>query len=436
MIEYDTNTYFLRCNFMKVAGIAAEYNPFHLGHQKQIEYLKNELKADYIVAAMSGDFVQRGTPALLPKHLRTEMALMGGADLVLELPVSVSTGSAEFFAKGAVSLLEGIGAVDLLCFGSEEGELSPFESASAILTEEPPAYQAVLKEQLKRGASFPAARQQALTACLCGASGAPAPEALRRFLSSPNNILGLEYCKALREQNSSIQPVTLLRDGSDYHEGRLQKGRAPSASAVRAVFKEAAGGDPGKASPLLRESLAEYLPDAVCALLSHSAAENSFLTEEDFDLLLHYCLLSMPPEEMCCCLDVSPDLAARIKNTLNQYRGFSQFTSLLKTREVTYTRVQRSLLHLLLKIREAAFPVPYARVLGFKKAAAPLLKEINSRSRIPVFTKLSRGELLLDQYGKKVLEENTFASNLYEAVLCKKQDRPFIHEYQKPVIMI
>lgn len=326
--------------------------------------------------------------------------------------------------------------MDLLCFGSEEGELSPFETASAILTEEPPAYQAVLKEQLKRGASFPAARQQALTACLCGASGAPAPEALRRFLSSPNNILGLEYCKALREQNSSIQPVTLLRDGSDYHEGRLQKGRAPSASAVRAVFKEAAGGDPGKASPLLRESLAEYLPDAVCALLSHSAAENSFLTEEDFDLLLHYCLLSMPPEEMCCCLDVSPDLAARIKNTLNQYRGFSQFTSLLKTREVTYTRIQRSLLHLLLKIREAAFPVPYARVLGFKKAAAPLLKEINSRSRIPVFTKLSRGELLLDQYGKKVLEENTFASNLYEAVLCKKQDRPFIHEYQKPVIMI
>ncbi|HIZ21535.1 MAG TPA: nucleotidyltransferase family protein [Candidatus Blautia faecigallinarum] len=421
---------------MKVAGIAAEYNPFHLGHQKQIEYLKNELKADYIVAAMSGDFVQRGTPALLPKHLRTEMALMGGADLVLELPVSVSTGSAEFFAKGAVSLLEGIGAVDLLCFGSEEGELSPFETASAILTEEPPAYQAVLKEQLKRGASFPAARQQALTACLCGVSGAPAPEALRRFLSSPNNILGLEYCKALREQNSSIQPVTLLRDGSDYHEGRLQKGRAPSASAVRAVFKEAAGGDPGKASPLLRESLAEYLPDAVCALLSHSAAENSFLTEEDFDLLLHYCLLSMPPEEMCCCLDVSPDLAARIKNTLNQYRGFSQFTSLLKTREVTYTRIQRSLLHLLLKIREAAFPVPYARVLGFKKAAAPLLKEINSRSQIPVFTKLSRGELLLDQYGKKVLEENTFVSNLYEAVLCKKQDRPFIHEYQKPVIMI
>ena len=129
---------------MKVAGIAAEYNPFHLGHQKQIEYLKNELKADYIVAAMSGDFVQRGTPALLPKHLRTEMALMGGADLVLELPVSVSTGSAEFFAKGAVSLLEGIGAVDLLCFGSEEGELSPFESASAILAQEPPAYQAVL----------------------------------------------------------------------------------------------------------------------------------------------------------------------------------------------------------------------------------------------------------------------------------------------------
>ena len=458
---------------MKVAGIIAEYNPFHSGHQYHIKRTKELTGCDFTVAVMSGDFVQRGAPALADKYVRAQMALSCGADLVLELPVLYACASAEFFAWGGVALLDALSLTDVLSFGAELDDARLFWQVSGLLAREGGAFSRRLQEGLREGLSFPAARAQALLAGLprgeagelsLGGSAELPPEGnaglplggnaelppegsaglalenslpqIRALLSSPNNLLGLEYCKALREQNSSIQPVTLLRDGSDYHEGRLQKGRAPSASAVRAVFKEAAGGDPGKASPLLRESLAEYLPDAVCALLSHSAAENSFLTEEDFDLLLHYCLLSMPPEEMCCCLDVSPDLAARIKNTLNQYRGFSQFTSLLKTREVTYTRIQRSLLHLLLKIREAAFPVPYARVLGFKKAAAPLLKEINSRSRIPVFTKLSRGELLLDQYGKKVLEENTFASNLYEAVLCKKQDRPFIHEYQKPVIMI
>lgn len=422
---------------MKVAGIIAEYNPFHLGHQRQIEYIKKECNADYIIAVMSGDYVQRGAPALLPKHVRTEMALLGGVDLVLELPVSVSTASAEFFAKGAVSLLDGIGAVNMLCFGSEAGCMKYFEKTAEILYKEPLEYQKLLKDNLKTGKNFPTARQEALVSYLNNVSDFPVPEDFRHFLSSPNNILGLEYCKAILEQKSSIQPVTLLRKGNGYHDIQLLKGKSPSASAVRTFLRETVStASVQSLADRLAENLAPYLPDEICKLLIREASGNGFITEEDFDLLVHCCLLSLSMDDMCLCMDVSQELAARIRNSLNQYRSISQFTSLLKTREITYTRIQRSLLHLLLRIRKPALPVPYARILGFQKASSPLLKEIKRCSRLPVITKLSKGETILNMEGKRVLEENIFASNLYEAVLCKKQNRSFVHECQKPVIII
>ena len=151
------------CKFMKTAGIIAEYNPFHKGHEYQIRYTKEKLKADYVIVAMSGDYVQRGTPALISKHARAEMALRCGADLVLEMPVSVSTASAEAFAMGGVSLLDGLGVVDMLCFGSESGEISALKELAEILVEEPEEYKKLLKSFLSEGLTFPAARSQALT---------------------------------------------------------------------------------------------------------------------------------------------------------------------------------------------------------------------------------------------------------------------------------
>ena len=148
---------------MRTAGIIAEYNPFHRGHEYQIQYTKEKLGADYVIIAMSGDYVQRGTPALLAKHARADMALRCGADLVLELPVSVCTASAEAFAMGGVSLLDGLGVVDLLCFGSESGEISALKELAEILVEEPEKYKTLLRNFLSQGLSFPAARSQALT---------------------------------------------------------------------------------------------------------------------------------------------------------------------------------------------------------------------------------------------------------------------------------
>ena len=219
---------------MKIAGIIAEYNPFHKGHEYQITYTREHLGADYVIVAMSGDYVQRGTPALLPKHIRSEMALKCGADLVLELPVSVSTASAELFAKGGVQLLENLGVVDFLCFGSESGSVSELKSLAAILTEEPEEYKQVLKKHLSQGKTFPSARALALQEYTKTVSCDSLKHA-EEILLSPNNILGIEYCKALLRVKSCIEPCTLKREGAGYHDTSLFN-QNPSASAIRKHF--------------------------------------------------------------------------------------------------------------------------------------------------------------------------------------------------------
>ena len=225
---------------MKTAGIIAEYNPFHKGHEYQIKYTKERLKADYVIVAMSGDYVQRGTPALISKHARAEMALRCGADLVLEMPVSVSTASAEAFAMGGVSLLDGLGVVDMLCFGSESGEISALKELAEILVEEPEEYKKLLKSFLSEGLTFPAARSQALTEYFKNPRNfngddfdgvlTPLLNEVTQILNTPNNILGIEYCKALLRLNSRICPVTIRREGMGYHETTVPEGDLASSS--------------------------------------------------------------------------------------------------------------------------------------------------------------------------------------------------------------
>lgn len=413
---------------MNVTGIIAEYNPFHKGHQYQIDYVRKQLKADYIVVVMSGDYVQRGAPALLPKHLRAKMALNGGADLVLELPVQSSAASAEFFAQGAVSLLDGIGAVTHLCFGSEEGEISGMLSAARILNEEPKEYQEALRHFLCEGYSFPYARNQAFLRYSKSIPSSAGTEEITRLFSSPNNILGIEYCRSLLKRNSSIEPVTLKREGSGYHEKDLIPRQAPSASAIRSFLCRA-----GQLSDC--DVLNDMIPESSLSLLLKALKTNGFLTEKDFDLLLHYRLLTLSPDEMKGFQEISSKLAQRIRKRLNEYEGFSQFAGLLKTKEITRTRIQRGLLHLLLGVQSSAREIPYARVLGFRRAASPLLKEIKKRGEIPLITKAANAPALLSADALRFMETNTTASNIYESILCKKEGRAFIHEYQKPIVI-
>lgn len=403
---------------MKTAGIIAEYNPFHAGHRYQISYLKETLHADYIVAAMSGNYVQRGTPAILPKHTRTKMALEAGADLVLELPAAISTASAEAFAMGGVSLLDGIGVTDILCFGSEEGKLPVFTEISRILADEPTMFRKKMRAELKEGRSFPAARQNALLQYLRESDIIIPDTDLEHFLSCPNNILGLEYCKALIRTGSVIKPVTLKRKGAGYHEKEIGGISYPSASGIRNAVRRG------------------NLPQDSHEALITSVSKGAFILEDDFDLLLHYCLLSETAESLCRYADVSGDLARRIVNCRNQYSGFLSFAQRLKTKELTLTRIQRALLHIVLKIRETPEHTPYARILGFQRSASPLLRKIKEQSLIPLITRPADAQSKLTGEALALFEENTYASNIYEGILCHKTGRAFCHEYEKPVIIL
>lgn len=465
---------------MKTAGIIAEYNPFHRGHEYQIQYTREKLGADYVIVAMSGDYVQRGTPALISKHLRTEMALRCGADLVLEMPVSVSTASAEAFAMGGVSLLDSLGVVDILCFGSESGEITALKELAEVLVEEPEDYRILLKSFLSQGLSFPAARSQALTEYFKNPRNftgddfdgvlTPLLNQVTRILNTPNNILGIEYCKALLRLNSKIQPVTIRREGMGYHDTFADSGsltETPSVSGTNTTGSSLSG-TPDSFSPsfasasAIRNLLCQKtsdpespcpsgnagLPTTPADILASQIPENTFfifknildsgefLTEDALDPILTYCLLQKNIAELASCQDVSGNLAQRIMNQKNLLHGFSQSAALLKTKELTQTRIQRALLHIILGIHHTPERIPYARVLGFRKESSPLLKEIKKNSRIPVITKLADASRQLDLSSQALLEETTFASNLYESLLSQKSGKTYIHEYEKKIIII
>ena len=465
---------------MKTAGIIAEYNPFHRGHEYQIQYTREKLGADYVIVAMSGDYVQRGTPALISKHLRTEMALHCGADLVLEMPVSVSTASAEAFAMGGVSLLDSLGVVDILCFGSESGEITALKELAEVLVEEPEEYRILLKSFLSQGLSFPAARSQALTEYFKNPRNftgddfdgvlTPLLNQVTRILNTPNNILGIEYCKALLRLNSKIQPVTIRREGMGYHDTFADSGsltETPSVSGTNTTGSSLSG-TPDSFSPSFASAsairnllcqktsdpespcpsgnagltttpadiLASQIPENAFFIFKNILDSGEFLTEDALDPILTYCLLQKNIAELASCQDVSGNLAQRIMNQKNLLHGFSQSAALLKTKELTQTRIQRALLHIILGIHHTPERIPYARVLGFRKESSPLLKEIKKNSRIPVITKLADASRQLDLSSQALLEETTFASNLYESLLSQKSGKTYIHEYEKKIIII
>ena len=405
---------------MKIAGIIAEYNPFHTGHAYHIQKTRELTGADYIVVVLSGDFVQRGAPALYSKHLRTRMALLGGADLVFELPSTHSCESAEFFAQNAVRLLDALGCVDVLSFGSESGTIEPFLKLGSFLSAETPEYRNLLKEYLKRGESFPKARSLTLQELLSDADTGT-------FLQTPNNILGVEYCKALCRQNSLIRPLTVKREGNGYHDDSLN-GEFPSASAIRALWKSAN-------CKMSDTAVSSCFPPAISELLSQTFTFPQFLDEEDFSPYLRWLLFSSDKAQLTSYQDVTPDFVQRLFHTRGSYESWGQYAALLKTRELTYSRICRMLMHCLLQISHVPV-LSYARLLGFRRQAAPVLSELKKHSSIPVITKAADAASLLSDETAAVFSKNVEISNLYEAVWCEKYHTPFVHEYRKPLVIL
>ncbi len=424
---------------MKAIGIIAEYNPFHNGHAYQIEKNKQETGADYVVIAMSGNFVQRGAPALLDKYSRAQMALSCGADLVLELPVLFAVSSAEHFAKGGVSLLHHTGVVTHLGFGMEHHYLPTLQNVADVLLRQPEAYQAELRKQLKNGLSYPHARSRALEAYFIfqkpGFRKESPQQHLQEILASPNNILAIEYLKALSYYKSAMIPCPVLRQGNGYHNTALDHDFC-SASAIRAFLKERRS-----ACPL--EPLANTMPKAAYTLLGRYP--HPFLFEDDFSTLIHYKLLTDPVQRIASYADSSLPLANRIKKMAPYFVSWSGFCQLLKTKNVTYTRLSRLLLHMLLQICQEDFCAlskpSYLRVLGFRKSAAPLLSAIKKQGSLPLLTNLSKDSKRLPATAQKLLSYDLDASNLYHLIQHSKEapcarSLPIKNEYQQPILCL
>ncbi|MBR6665903.1 MAG: nucleotidyltransferase [Lachnospiraceae bacterium] len=412
---------------MKVCGIIAEYNPFHNGHLHQLQEAIRLSHADYTIVVMSGNFMQRGTPALMDKYYRAKAALSCGADLVLELPSYYAAGSAEYFALGGVSLLDKLGIVTHLCFGSECGDITFLSKIADITADESPDYQACLQSHLRSGKTYPSARTAAILE-VCPNLSASISE-----LSSPNNILGIEYLKNIKRLNSTISPITLKRCGSDYHDIRLGINQSSATAIRQAILSEI---------PLTE--LTEQMPEASFDILSGYLSENKPVFLRDFSEILYYKLLTERDKGFTEYLDVSQALSDRIVKHLYEFDGFEAFCNLLKTKEVTYSRISRCLLHILLDMRKSELEhyiseleiTSYARILGFRKSSSALLTAISKTSAIPLITKLADAQNILSDDAFNMLRKEILINDIYSSIRASKSKAPMINEYTTPIVIV
>lgn len=369
---------------MKVLGIIAEYNPFHLGHLYHLNQSKALLAPDYTVAVLSGNFTQRGEAAITDKWVRTEMALQSGVDLVLELPAVYAVQSAERFAWGGIQVLNHTGCVTHVSFGSELGDLAPLRKAAKMLNAEDSAFSALLQKHLKSGVSYPAARLQALKDCMQDDSACGESDILHRALSSPNSILGIEYVRALNNTGSTIEPMTIPRKQAGYHDREIQRGIS-SATAVRQEYFANGFSDPLSAS----------VPPCTLALLQKAfQAGRGPVRNEHLEGILLAVLRRASLKEIRSWPDIGEGLEHRISKCARAAQSLEDFLAALKTKRYVYTRLQRMMIHGLLGLTEEALSCftagggpAYLRVLGFAADAAPLLKHMKGTARVPVITK-------------------------------------------------
>lgn len=404
-------------NGKKVVGIITEYNPFHAGHQYMIEQIRAEYQADYIVAAMSGDFVQRGEPAIFDKYERARDALTHGVDLVVQIPVMFSTSSAEDFAAGGVAVLRSLGFVDQLVFGSESADLAKLQQMAALeLSTGSTAhakFNAVVRDGVASGMSYPKARAEAMKLVLSGDD----EEAFETMLESTssfelqsNDVLGLEYIKAVKRQGDCFEVACIRRKLS-----------LPSAHSIR---------------------------DALLQGDIHADGHAGYATLDMLSDMLSYRLLqlvyldSAAPEEhsvLCDYLDVSREIADALRKQVRERMSFRERIVAVKSRNYTYSRISRALLHILLDIQRKdhaalrgayfgeAETMPYVRVLGVRKEAKELLSTIATTA----VTSPARYQRTLDALRRQTIEspedllvsiraghaELMFRSDLYAADL-------------------
>lgn len=389
----------------RVIGVVAEYNPFHNGHYYHLQATKEITGAEYCVAVISGNFTQRGDTSIVNKWAKAYMAICGGADLVIELPTVYSISSAENFASGTVKILDNLKVVDAISFGAEANDLATLNNIANVLYEEPKAYTNILSHELKKGISYPAARENALMMYL---------NDIKRYantLSSPNNILAIEYLKALKIQKSKLEPIMIKRKKVYYNDNKIVDDFA-SATAIRKLLQD------GEYA-----NLRKVIPRSSYTIIGQESRKGGMvLSLAKYEKEIIYALRKMTVEEIADLPDVSEGLQFAIKNAANEANNLKDLISNIKSKRYTQTRIQRILLYALLGIDKKLMEnsrkvVPYVRVLGFTQKGKSLLSEISRRNpKLNIITSLKK-YMNQNQNKNKVLaemlEKDIFATDVY-----------------------
>ncbi|WP_106497725.1 nucleotidyltransferase [Lentibacillus sp. Marseille-P4043] len=364
---------------MKACGLIVEYNPFHNGHVYHLEEAKKVSKADCMITVMSGSFLQRGEPAIIDKFHRTNAALASGIDIVVELPYVFAVQSSDLFAKGSILTLHALG-IDSICFGSESGMISDFVTGYHTFYERKDLFRETLKEQLNQGMAYPEASRLAYQKIGLTTAGMD--------LAKPNNILGFSYVKAILENSLPIEPLTIKRSKSGYHDETITSSIASATSIRKQLFTS------GKITP----EIAETIPKATKEELEryyHTAS--CWHHWEAYFNLLHYRVMTMSKTELRAIQGVDEGLEYRIKKTAKTATSFTEWVKAIKTKRYTWTRLQRMFVHILTNTKKQDMDrltnlssIPYVRILGLTETGRAYLNKAKKQTDVPLISNLSR----------------------------------------------
>lgn len=412
----------------RVLGIIAEYNPFHNGHMYHLQKAKEQSGAKYCICVMSGNFVQRGNTSIVNKWKKAEMALLNGVDLVIELPTIYSVASAEGFSLGTIKLLNNLKIVDAISFGTETSDFAALNNISSIVNEEPMKYKSILNSELKKGLSFPKARENALMLYLND------NKRYDNILNTPNNILAIEYLKALKKIKSIIQPIPIKREKVYYNDNVIVDEFA-SATAIRKLLKNEEFSEIRKVVPKSTYQILEKETELGNVVLDLSRYEKEII----------YNLRRMTVSEIAELPDVNEGLEHSLKNAANYSNDITNLINIVKTKRYTVTRIQRILICVLLGITKrdvgmAKKTEPYIRVLGFNEKGKELISRINKQN--PKATVITSVKKFQDKNNnnknskiyKRLLDIDIFSTNVY-TMACKSESLANL-DYTKNMVIL
>jgi len=446
---------------MKVLGLVVEYNPFHNGHLYHLEQSKKQTGADYTICVMSSSFVQRGEPAIVNKWARARMAICAGVDLVIELPVIYALSSAESFAFGAVKILDSLGIVDCICFGSENGSIEELKFIADIMLKEPEEYKKLLKSKLDAGLSFPKSRDLAIREYISWFfsqdekwAKAKNISGIASLLSGSNNILAIEYLKALSRLNSKIVPYSIKRVGSLYND-EIITGSLSSATSIRKqIMKLTAaknktayksGNSPEELHFCENSELEYTMPKSTIDILkSEFEHGRGPVFAENYEDIIFALLRRLPLNEIRNTPYVSEGLENRIKSAADTAGTFSELMDNIVTKRYVSTRVQRIIFNLLAGISsedciefDSNGGPQYVRILGFNDKGKELLSLISRTSSIPVIVKTADFIKLPDrQLQKRMLQIEALATDMYVLGYQNKKYRYSGQDFTNNVIYV